>query len=196
MGWSVHGCGRHRSRCHSPIPVHCKLVVDPKNGMVADAADSTSRHAYNAGNRLTLITDPSSNLTTNTYDNNGNLTVTNANGTVATWAYSNIGLVSMVALESGSQTTYAYDDTGQTTGITHKKANDTIIERLTYTYDDAGNRRTVTENSGDVTTWTHDNANQLTVEQRSGQASERTTGKDTSASLTTLVSRAGDSCGF
>ncbi len=43
------------------------------------------------GNRLTLITDPSSNLTTNTYDNNGNLTVTNDNGTVTTntWTYDN-----------------------------------------------------------------------------------------------------------
>lgn len=43
------------------------------------------------GNRLTLITDPSSNLTTNTYDNNGNLTVSNANGTVTTntWTYEN-----------------------------------------------------------------------------------------------------------
>ena len=37
----------------------------------------TTTYAYNAGNRLTLLTDPSSNLTTNTYDNNGNLTVTN-----------------------------------------------------------------------------------------------------------------------
>ena len=55
-------------------------------GNRATKVDSTgtTTYTYNAGNRLTLITDPSSNLTTNTYDNNGNLTVTNANGTVTT----------------------------------------------------------------------------------------------------------------
>ncbi len=64
---------------------------------------------------------------------------------------------------------------GQTTGITHKKASATIIEQLAYTYDDAGNRKTVTENGGDVSTWTYDNANQLTVEQRSGGSAYTTT---------------------
>ena len=33
----------------------------------------------------------------------------------------------------------------------------------------------MTENSGDVTTWTYDNANQLTVEQRSGGSGYHTT---------------------
>ncbi len=94
---------------------------------------------------------------------------------MTTWAHTNIGLVSTVSLNSGSVTTYAYDSAGQATGITHKKANATIIEQLAYTYDNAGNRKTVTENSGDVSTWTYDNANQLTVEQRSGGSAYTTT---------------------
>jgi len=43
-----------------------------------------------------------------------------------------------------------------------------FLEQVTYTYDNVGNRRTVTDNGGDVTTWTYHSANQLTVEQRSG----------------------------
>ena len=57
--------------------------------------------------------------------------------------------------------------------MTHKKASAAIIKQLTYTYDDAGNRRTVTENNGDVVTWTYDNANQLTVEQRNSAISRK-----------------------
>jgi len=55
---------------------------------------------------------------------------------------------------------------GRVTGISHKKASAAIIEQFAYTYDNAGNRRTGTENSGDVTTWTYDNANQLTIERK------------------------------
>jgi len=56
---------------------------------VASVAQGTTTYTYNAGNRLTVITDPSNNLTTNSYDNNGNLTATNANGTrtTYTWTY-------------------------------------------------------------------------------------------------------------
>ncbi len=43
-----------------------------------------------------------------------------------------------------------------------------LISRFAYTYDNAGNRHTVTEDNGDVVTWTYDNANQLIVEERSG----------------------------
>lgn len=48
---------------------------------------------YDAANQLTLEqrSGGSAYTTTNTYDNNGNLTVTNANGTVTTttWTYEN-----------------------------------------------------------------------------------------------------------
>ncbi len=72
----------------------------------------TTTYTYNAGNRLTLITDPSSNLTTNTYDNNGNLTVTNANGTVTTntWTYDN--RLRTVTLATPATTTFTYDGDG------------------------------------------------------------------------------------
>jgi len=72
----------------------------------------TTTYTYNAGNRLTLITDPSSNLTTNTYDNSGNLTVTNANGTVTTntWTYDN--RLRAVTLATPATTTFTYDGDG------------------------------------------------------------------------------------
>ncbi len=78
---------------------------------MVDGAGTTT-YTYNAGNRLTLITDPSSNLTTNTYDNNGNLAVTNANGTVTTntWTYDN--RLRTVTLATPATTTFTYDGDG------------------------------------------------------------------------------------
>jgi len=75
-------------------------------------SSGTTTYTYNAGNRLTLITDPSSNLTTNTYDNNGNLTVTNDNGTVTTntWTYEN--RLRTVTLATPATTTFTYDGDG------------------------------------------------------------------------------------
>ncbi len=69
-------------------------------------------YTYNAGNRLTLITDPDSTVTTNTYDNNGNLTVSNANGTVTTntWTYEN--RLRTVTMATPATTTFTYDGDG------------------------------------------------------------------------------------
>jgi len=79
---------------------------------VTSVAQGTTTYTYNVGNRLMLITDPSSNLTTNTYDNNGNLTVTNANGTVTTntWNYDN--RLATVTLATPATTTFTYDGDG------------------------------------------------------------------------------------
>ncbi len=79
---------------------------------VTSVAQGTSTYTYNAGNRLTLITDPSSNLTTNTYDNNGNLTVTDDDGTVTTntWTYDN--RLKTVTLAGPTITTFTYDGDG------------------------------------------------------------------------------------
>jgi len=83
----------------------------PPTPIMVDGAGTTT-YTYNAGNRLTLITDPSSNLTTNTYDNNGNLTVTNDNGTVTTntWTYEN--RLRTVTLATPATTTFTYDGDG------------------------------------------------------------------------------------
>lgn len=62
-------------------------------------------------------------------------------------------------------------DVGRVTRTTHKNSNDAVISSFAYTYDNVGNRRTVTEDNGDVVTWTYDNANQLTREQRGGDDS-------------------------
>ena len=52
-----------------------------------------------------------------------------------------------------------------------RKAMSTISRRDStggFPFRCSANRQTVTENNGDVTTWTYDNANQLSVRQRSG----------------------------
>ena len=79
---------------------------------VTSVAQGTTTYTYNAGNRLTLVTDPDSTVTTNTYDNNGNLTVTNDNGTVTTntWTYEN--RLRTVTLATPATTTFTYDGDG------------------------------------------------------------------------------------
>ena len=62
------------------------------------------RGSFSGGNGLTLITDPSSNLATNTQDNNRNLTVTNDNGTVTTYAWTYENRLRTVALSGGAVT--------------------------------------------------------------------------------------------
>ncbi len=140
------------------------------------------------GNRLTLITDPSSNLTTNTYDNNGNLTVTNDNGTVTTntWTYENrlrtdrtresflilgtlinelitvVGSRSTLTRSNGTITTYTYNTRNWLTAMTNKESDNTLISSFTYLHDDLGNRTRMTENNGDYTTYAYDNNYQLT----------------------------------
>ena len=77
---------------------HRLTVRSPEGGAQGRWAARSGANAYHitytydaVGNRLTVITDPGSNLTTNTYNNNRNLTVTNANGnrTTYTWTYEN-----------------------------------------------------------------------------------------------------------
>ncbi len=79
---------------------------------VTSVAQGTTTYTYNAGNRLTLITDPSSNLTTNTYDNNGNVTVTDDDGTVTTYTWTYDNRLRTVTLAGPATTTFTYDGDG------------------------------------------------------------------------------------
>ena len=94
---------------------------------------------------------------------------------MTTFAYDAAGNRSTLTHDNGTITTYAYNTRNWLTGMTNKKANDTVISSFTYLHDDLGNRTRMTENNGDITTWTYDNANQLAVEQRSGANAYRTT---------------------
>jgi len=136
-------------------------------------SSGTTTYTYNAGNRLTLITDPSSNLTTNTYDNNGNLTVTNANGTVTTntWTYGN--RLRTVTLATPATTTFTYDGDGlrrQTVtaaGTTNFiwDGQDVLLEtdvsnntQVTYTQTPDIYGNLVSQRRGDTTTFYHHDA--------------------------------------
>jgi len=119
-------------------------------------------------------------------------TLTNPNSEVTTWSYDNAGGVTTQELGNGARATYSYDNASRTTGVTHRKADNTLISSFAYSYDNGGNRRTVTENSGDVVTWTYDNANQLTREQRNGaNAYDRQYTYDNVGNRSTLVDVSG-----
>ena len=68
--------------------------------------------------------------------------------------------------------TYAetdYDSAGRIEAVRNLKSDgSTVLSIFIYSYDDAGNRTAVHENNGDRVTWSYEEPNQLTREQRSG----------------------------
>ena len=95
-------------------------------------------------------------------------TLLNPYSETTTWVYDALSRPTSQELGNTTKTTYSYDDAGRLTGITNKKSGGTVISSFTYTYDDAGNRKTVTENNGDIVTWTYDASDRLTREKRNG----------------------------
>ena len=72
-------------------------------------------------------------------------------------------------VELQNETTYGYDNGGRTTGLTHKKANNTLLIGYAATYDNAGRLAQIVETpSNDVTTYSYDNADRLLSEVRTG----------------------------
>lgn len=70
----------------------------------------------------------------------------------------------------------AYDAASQNTLVFHRKSAGTSILQLDYRYDDAGNRTEMIEDAGSArTTWSYDNSNQLTGENRAGTNAYRQT---------------------
>jgi RHS repeat-associated protein len=121
-------------------------------------------YTYNSfGEPLTVI-DPLGNLTTNTYDANGNLlTVTspkpdaNTAGSVTTFAYDTKGQLTLITDPLGHHTTLAYYPTGLINTITDDVGNVT-----TYQYDLRGNRTSVTDAAQNTTNFAYDLGNRLT----------------------------------
>ena len=107
----------------------------------------TVTYAYNAVNLVQTLTEPNASQTTFQYDANYRRTST---------AYPN-----------GVTMTQAYDGSGRLTSIVGKNDGGTTLTSFSYTYTkpgvgtDTGLRQTMTDASGNVTTYTYDVLNRL-----------------------------------
>ena len=115
-----------------------------------DALGNETTYAYDRNNRLTSTTDPEGGITSQTYDNAGNIAA-------STDGNSNI-------------TIYEYDMLNRLTGVTNAKS-----EITAYTYDLNGNLLTKKDGRGNTVTYTYNTANLLISETDAGGTAERYT---------------------
>ncbi len=140
---------------------------------VVDGTDITWYTYYDDG-RLKSTTKPDGSVSTNTYDDEGNLltlvTLDAAEDVLDSFTYvyddnsigykNQISKTEIVAGENKGTTSYEYDIQGRLTKVTNP--DESTNE---YTYDDAGNRLSKTTTSGEtvvVTNYTYDEQNRLT----------------------------------
>ena len=138
---------------------------------MTDPRGNTAATYDNAGNLLTQ-TDVTNRLVINSLNNLAQLTsVLDGNDNAhADYTYTVDGKVNTVTYPNGTKATYGYDNANRITSLVHTKVSDgSTLVGYTATYDN-GNRITqvVEQPSGDVTTFTYDNANNLLTETRTG----------------------------
>jgi RHS repeat-associated protein len=158
-------------------------------------------------------TAPNGNITSYTYDNNGNtLSVTKPGGAVTRYTYDSAGNMTSITDPLGKTTTYTYNNLGQVLTATdannHTTTNsydtngnllqtiDPAGAKTVFTYDAKGNLLTRTDPSNFTTTLTYDAANNLiTTKDASGAITSFTydangnilTAKDPAGTITTYV---------
>ena len=155
-------------------------VVDPRGNVSgANPADYTTVLTYNATDQILTATDPLGNVTTNAYDDAGNLTsvtdpnthataygydaannltsVTDAANKVTAYVYDNVGNLTTRTDANTHVTTYAYDDANRLSSTT-----DPLTNVWSLTYDPAGNIATRTDAKNKTTTYTWDALSRLT----------------------------------
>ncbi|MHB8425415.1 MAG: RHS repeat-associated core domain-containing protein [Gammaproteobacteria bacterium] len=129
---------------------------------VTDTATEVSRtitYNYNSSGLLISITDPRGNVTSFTYDNQGDIaTITNALGQVTQIAsYDANGNPLTIIDPNGVTTTLTYDARQRLTSCTVAGA------KTTYTYDKVGNLTQMTLPTGAYLSYTYDTAHRLTA---------------------------------
>ncbi|WP_426700906.1 RHS repeat-associated core domain-containing protein [Rhodanobacter sp. Col0626] len=121
----------------------------------ADGSTVTAT-TYDAGNRLTLLTDSANGTVTHSYDDLDRLTgETSPQGSVVYTYYANGQRQSMTAA-SQAVVNYTYDAGDRLQTLS--QGSDTVG----FTYDAANRRQTLTLPNGIVASYSYDNANQLT----------------------------------
>ncbi len=139
-------------------------------------------YSYDTSGRLTSLTDWAARTTAFGYDVDGRRTSINRpNGVVSAYSYDAASRSTSIVHQSGGNTllsfAYTYDVAGNRTAVTTAAGTESYtldsLSRITgvtypngdavgYTYDSNGNRLTKTINGGPPTTYTYDNASELT----------------------------------
>lgn len=110
-----------------------------KRGQIATVTNPlghvTQYTAYDAGNRLSSMTDPNGLVTTMTYDSRGRLTSRDVGGEVTTYTYDLAGQLTGVEMPDGATQSYVYDTAHRLTEV-----HDSLGNKVVYTLDGMGNR--------------------------------------------------------
>jgi RHS repeat-associated protein len=115
------------------------------------SAQGTVDYTYDAAGRRQTMTPSGGTTVTYDYDNAYRLTgIEQAAGTgggalpavqqSVSISYDSADRPTVLTLPNGMTMTYGYDNASQLTGITYKKADDTLIGNLSYSYNAVGNR--------------------------------------------------------
>ena len=110
-------------------------TYDALNRLTSSTDDfgNTVSYEYDDASNLTQLTYPDSKTVTYTYyPDNRMKTVEDWNGQVTTYTYSNDGLLESVAFHSSGSAWLGYDDAGRLTGISHRKADYSIIAEYEF----------------------------------------------------------------
>jgi RHS repeat-associated protein len=135
------------------------------------AEASTTKTAYDAGYRVTQVTDPLGKITRRTYDARDRvLTVTDPLNRVSTTTYDLAGRPLSQRRADGALTQFSYDAADRVIAVT-----DALSQTTTKTYDAAGRLRTLTDPKGNLTTWTYDSFGRLAKKTYADGTSELTT---------------------
>lgn len=189
-------------------------VVDPRGNVVGgDPGQFTTSYTYDAADHLLTVTDPLGNLTSQAYDDAGNLSsVTDANHTIS-YGYDAANHLTTVTAAAAT-TTYGYDDVANlvsrtdanqhTTTYVYDLANqlvtttDPASHSWVLTYDSAGNLATRRDANLQTTTYAYDALNRpISITYADPSTPAVTLGYDANSNRTSMTDSAGtESYGF
>jgi RHS repeat-associated protein len=146
---------------------YADLELASVTNAAATADATTTSYTYDPATLgVTSVTDPDGNVSTSTYDSNGNrLTSTDPLGNTAFYSYNSFNEVLTKTTPLGETTSYTYDSSGNLLTSTDPLGNVT-----TYAYGDSthpGDVTSVTDPGGNVATFTYDANGDLASSTRS-----------------------------